>query len=415
MTPEETVSVIKELRPKRESHYGLKIPNEAIEAAVQLSNRYVTDKLLPGKAIQLLDEAASSAKGGFWGFKNKKSLTNQDISSIIAKKYKTEVNDFNMDKIKKPKTVSDMIKANLIGQDHIVDAVLQTIQAARAGFGDPKKPDGVFYFVGPSGVGKTEFAKQLAKVLYGSEDKLKRIDMSEFMSEYEVTRLTGAPPGLVGYDEGGVLTEWVKKNPRSVILLDEFEKAHPKVFDIFLQIFDAGRLTDGKGATADFSNVNILMTSNLGSEHFSLGAKDSEKFVGFKTEKTQSALDGDEIPDEILSKVIGELKGLFRIEFLNRIDEILVFKPLQPKHLKKIIPLILKKSPVKFQLSDKAMDFLANHNYAPQFGARHLERTLREFVMIPTSQMMVSHQIRKGDKVFVDIDGRNNEICINKM
>jgi ATP-dependent Clp protease ATP-binding subunit ClpB len=282
----------------------------------------------------------------------------------------------------------------VVGQDHAITIISQAIRRARAGLQDPRRPLGSFIFVGPTGVGKTETAKALAEFLFDTEEALIRIDMSEYMEKHSVSRLIGAPPGYVGYEEGGQLTEAVRRRPYSVILFDEIEKAHPEVFHIFLQILDDGRLTDGKGRTVDFRNTLILMTSNIGSH---LIAEAQSRGASYR---------------EIQSLVHKEMLHTFRPEFLNRIDEILVFHPLDREILNRIVEIQLRdlrkrlsEQRIELELSDPAREFLVERGYDPVYGARPLKRAIQEYLLNPLAQEILAGRVLPGSRVFVDRQG----------
>jgi len=283
----------------------------------------------------------------------------------------------------------------VIGQDEAVTHISEAILRARAGIQDPDRPIGSFLFLGPTGVGKTELARTLAHNLFDSAENLTRIDMSEYMERHSVSRLLGAPPGYVGFEEGGQLTEAVRRKPYSVILLDEIEKAHPDIFNVLLQILDDGRITDSQGHTVDFKNTILLMTSNIGSHHLQEGVTD----------------DG-EIPSQTRDAVFGELRAQFRPEFLNRIDDILLFKPLTPKEIIKIVGLLtkdliarLEEREVKLTLSDEALQWIADQGYDPVYGARPLKRFLQRNVETPLAKAIIADQLPEGSEAIIQLDG----------
>ncbi|MCD6443182.1 MAG: ATP-dependent Clp protease ATP-binding subunit [Thermotogae bacterium] len=443
-TPEETIDILKGLKESYEKHHNVKIEDEAIESAVKLSHRYIADRFLPDKAIDLIDEAAAKVKlrkemknPKLREFEEKIENLEKEIDELVMhSKYKeaAELKEklFKMredmkalkDELSNDEDVvdeqvvaevleswtgipagkilsserekllnlEDEIHKRIVDQDEAVRIVAQHIRRARAGLKDPRRPIGSFLFLGPTGVGKTELAKALAEVLFDGEDSLIRIDMSEYMEKHSVSRLIGAPPGYVGYEEGGQLTEAVRRKPYSVILLDEIEKAHPDVFNILLQVLDDGRLTDGKGNTVDFRNTIIIMTSNLGSE------------------RILKLLEGGIGADEIERRIKEDLKGFFRPEFLNRLDAIVVFKPLTMDEVKRIVEIMirrleekLKEKRMKINITEKAKEELAKRGYDPVFGARPLRRVIEKDVEVPLAEKMIAGEIKEGETVIVDL------------
>ncbi len=304
--------------------------------------------------------------------------------------------------------MEEILHERVIGQEEAVKAISRAIRRARAGLKDPKRPIGSFVFLGPTGVGKTELARALAEAMFGDDNSIIRIDMSEYMEKHSTARLIGAPPGYVGYEEGGQLTEKVRRKPYSVVLLDEIEKAHPEVFNILLQVLEDGRLTDGKGRTVDFRNTIIIMTSNVGAELI-------KKNTGLGFTNHSAEQDYDHMKD----RVMGELKRSFRPEFLNRLDEIIVFHSLNEEHIKQIAFLLaeqlrkrLIEFGVDFELTDAAKDFLAKEGYDPNFGARPLRRALQKHIEDKLSEELLKGTVTKGDKVTIDVE--NGELVVNK-
>ncbi len=416
MTPEECLSALEPVKKQREKQYDITIDPKVLNACVYLSNRFLKNSRFPVKAISLLDEAIvklrmdqSATKlqkedgilgGLFSGAKDKDKLvlTEAHIEAIVSEKTAIPEVKLSEDDLKKIRNLEQDMGSRIIGQEDAIRAVANTIRAIRAGFGDNKRPDGVFYFVGPSGVGKTEFAMAIAETLFNDSTKLIRIDMSEFVHPSDVTRLIGAAPGYVGYDEGGMLTEWAKKNPSSIILLDEFEKAHPGCWDVFLQLFDAGRLTDGKGNVVDFSNMVIIMTSNVGSDLFDVSNESDQ--IGFLRK-------GESIKEDVLDKISlqirAQLKKMYRPEFLNRIDEIIVFRPLQIQHLVRIADIMLKQQSAKLFYNTEILEYLAHEGYEPQYGARHLRRAIQNLVIQPLANHIINGTLKKGDPVQIQL------------
>lgn len=448
---EETIEILKGLKSSYEKHHGVTIDDKAIESAVKLSSRYITDRFLPDKAIDLIDEAAAkvglrkqstspealkmkkriekleeeisdlTVRSKFKEAAEKKSelfelkkeyeekygkhergvVTEEDIANVVedwtgipAKKMFEEEKDKLM-------RLEEILHERVVGQDEAVRAVAQAVRKARAGLKDPRRPIGSFLFLGPTGVGKTQLARTLAEVLFGSENALIRVDMSEYMEKHSVSRLIGSPPGYVGHEEGGQLTEAVRRRPYSVILFDEIEKAHPDVFNVLLQLLDEGRLTDGKGNTVDFRNTIVIMTSNVASQHI------------------LDALEHGKSMEEIDPLIREELKHHFRPEFLNRIDAIVVFKPLTEEEIEKIVEIMLKEVEerlkdrnIKLVVTEKAKKHLARKGYDPVFGARPLRRTIERSVEVPLSELIISGKVNDGDRVLVD--ERGGEIVVER-
>lgn len=520
---EDTISILRGLKEKYEVHHGVRILDSAIIEAAKLSDRYITDRFLPDKAIDLIDEAASSLRieidsmpeeidtmmrqkiqleierealkkedseeakakveditkqvteleskinvlKAQWE-KEKASITSEaDIKDAINKvktqieeaerntdlqraaelKYgkllelekklkayqnkehtnnkllKEEVTATDIDEVvskwtgipvtklvesemKKLLHMEDILHKRLIGQDEAVDTVSDAIRRARSGLKDPKRPIGTFLFLGPTGVGKTELAKSLAEFMFNDEDSLIRIDMSEYMEKHNVARLVGAPPGYVGYEEGGQLTEAVRRKPYSVILFDEIEKAHPDVFNIMLQIFDDGRLTDSKGRTVDFKNTLIIMTSNIGSDII--------------LEDTLNSLISPEQFNDTKEKVLAVLRQRFKPEFLNRIDETIFFKALNLQQLSQIVDIqmdylrnLLKDQELEFEITDDAKEFLATQGFNPVYGARPLKRVIQQQVENPLSKLILAQTFLKGDKIKIDV--KDDKLTFEKV
>jgi ATPases with chaperone activity, ATP-binding subunit len=326
------------------------------------------------------------------------SVASDDIAQVVSDWTGIPLNKLKEEEMEKLLHLEEELHKRVIGQDDAVVAVAEAIRRARAGLKDPKRPIASFLFLGPTGVGKTELSKALAELLFGEEDALIRLDMSEFKEEHTVSKLIGAPPGYVGYEEGGKLTEAVRRKPYSVILLDEIEKAHPRVFDLFLQVLDDGRLTDSHGRTVDFRNTVIIMTSNIGSTYLlTLPLEGDSEEIKKEFEKAKE-------------KVLGELKHFFRPEFLNRIDDIIVFKPLTMEQLIQIVDLLiddlnkrLKDKGIKLELALEAKKELARRGYEPAFGARPLKRTVQKLLETPLANKMIKGEIKENSTVKVDI------------
>ena len=455
-TTEEALKILEGLRDKYEAHHGVKITDEALRAAVDLSDRYINDRFLPDKAIDLIDEAASKVRlrtltappeikeyedkverleqekaeaissqdfekaakirdeqqkerkqleeiKGDWEKNNKKSSNEvdaEDIADIVSNWTGVPVKQLTQDESERLLHLEDELHKRVIGQQEAVNAVSQAIRRARVGLKDPNRPIGSFIFLGPTGVGKTELTKALAEVMFGDEDAMIRIDMSEYMEKHTVSRLIGSPPGYVGYDEGGQLTERVRRRPYSVILLDEIEKAHPDVFNILLQILEDGRLTDGKGRTVDFKNTIVIMTSNVGAHTIR-----KQKTLGFVTQSNEARDAYKKMKDNIIE----ELRRTFRPEFLNRIDEVIVFHQLKESDLKQIIGIMLnslskrlEKLDIHVEFSENAKDFLARKGFDIEYGARPLRRAIQKEVEDQLSEEMLRGNVKTGDHVLID-------------
>lgn len=520
---EDTISILRGLKDKYEVHHGVRILDDALIEAAKLSDRYITDRFLPDKAIDLIDEAASSLRiqidsmpeeidsmlrqkiqleierealkkedsdeakakveditkqideletktsalkaqwesekasiTGEAGLKeqiedvkrkieeaerntdlqtaaelkygkllelekqlkaiqNKEKFSNQllkeeidaeDIANVVSKWTGIPVNKLVESEMQKLINMEEILHKRLIGQEEAVETVSDAIRRARSGLKDPKRPIGTFLFLGPTGVGKTELAKALAEFMFNDEDALIRIDMSEYMEKHNVARLVGAPPGYVGYEEGGQLTEAVRRKPYSVVLFDEIEKAHPDVFNIMLQIFDDGRLTDSKGRTIDFKNTLIIMTSNIGSDII--------------LENTLNSMISQNDFEETKDKVMEVLRSRFKPEFLNRIDETIFFKALNLQQLSAIVDIqmdylrkLLADQEINFMITEEAKEFLATRGFNPVYGARPLKRIIRQMVENPLSKMILAQKFRRGDEVVIDV--KDDEITFNKV
>ena len=440
----DTIRILKGLREQYEKHHQLIISDEAIDAAVHLSNRYISGKFQPDKAIDLIDEAGSRAHLSTYTRPDEFSTTESRLSELqtrkedavknqafeTAAKLRDEIKaekeklaklqaDWELQRQRERITLTsddvavvlskitgiplfrleekesrrllrmeDDLRKTIVGQDEAIAIIARAIRRARAGLSDPRRPIGTFIFLGPTGVGKTELARQLAKFLFDDADSLVRIDMSEYMEKHAVSRMIGAPPGYVGYEEGGQLTEKVRRKPYSVVLLDEIEKAHPDVFNILLQLFDDGQLTDSFGRRVDFKNTVIIMTSNIGTKRIR-----DDKTVGFDSASVDDSFDG------MRKKILEEVKKLFNPELLNRIDETIVFRKLTREHIGQIIDILvvdfakqLAEKGISFRLTPEAKEFLTNKGYDPTYGARPLKRALQKFLEDPLAEEILKGQ-----------------------
>ncbi|HKX24959.1 MAG TPA: ATP-dependent Clp protease ATP-binding subunit, partial [Actinomycetota bacterium] len=450
-----TIDILKGLRDRYESHHRVSFTDEALVAAANLSDRYISDRFLPDKAIDLIDEAGSRMRirrmtappdvrevdekiaevqmqmesavdsqdfGRAQQLKEEKQglqderrrreaewksgeldvlseVDEEEIAEVLSAWTGIPVFKLTEEETQKLLRMEDELHKRIVDQAEAVNAVSKAIRRTRAGLKDPKRPSGSFIFLGPSGVGKTELSKALAEFLFGDEDALIQLDMSEYMEKHTVSRLIGSPPGYVGYEEGGQLTEAVRRKPFSVVLFDEIEKAHPDVFNTLLQILEDGHLTDAQGHTVDFKNSVIIMTSNLGTRDIQKGTT-----LGF-------APGGDEeiTYERMKEKVMDELKRSFRPEFLNRIDEVIVFHSLTRENVKSIVDLMirrleeqLKSKDVDIELTDAAKDVLAEKGYDPALGARPLRRTIQRMVEDPLSEKMLYKEFNAGQTIIVD-------------
>ena len=453
---EETVQILKGLRDRYETHHRVGITDEALEAAAELADRYISDRFLPDKAIDLIDEAASRARiksmtvaagvprarggdrddaareGGaieaqeFEKAANlrdkERQLTNkkrdleeqwrsgesgerpeigeEEIADIVSMWTGIPVFKLTEAETQKLMRMEEELHKRVIGQHAAIEAVSKAIRRSRAGLKDPKRPTGSFIFLGPSGVGKTELGRTLAEFLFGDEEAMVRIDMSEYMEKHSVSRLVGSPPGYIGYDEGGQLTEAVRRKPYSVLLLDEIEKAHPDVFNILLQILEDGRLTDSQGRTVDFRHAIVIMTSNVGASEI---AKNTG--IGF----TVGDAEGGVTYDDMKTRIMGDLKKVFRPEFLNRIDEVIVFHKLAKEEIREIVELLLTRiraslaeQGLSLNLSDAAADLLVEKGWDPAMGARPLRRAIQRYIEDPLADEVLAQNLEDGSTVEVD-------------
>jgi len=461
-TVEETIEILRGIKERYEEHHKLIISDEALKTAAELAARYVADRFLPDKAIDLVDEAASrvrirksatppslkEAQSGLESLRREKEaaissqqyeyaaelrdrevklqekiesmaegwetereaskpvVTAEDIAEVVSMWTGIPVSRIASEESQRLLEMEEALHARVIGQDEAISAIAKAVRRARAGLKDPKRPIGVFIFLGPTGVGKTHLARVLAEFMFGSEDAMIKLDMSEFMERHTVSRLVGAPPGYIGYDDGGQLTDTVRRKSYCLILLDEIEKAHPEVFNMLLQIFDDGHLTDAKGRRVDFRNTILIMTSNVGSDLIR-----RETTLGFAS-KTEESKTVEQQYEKMKEKVLTELKNTFRPEFLNRVDSTVVFHALSKEHIRKIVELML--SDVDKQLSFKGMslevteaakDWLGEHGYDQVFGARPLRRLIQNEVEDRLSEAVLDGRFQAGETIVIDCEG----------
>ena len=466
-TPEEALAILKGLRDRYEAHHKVKITDEALQAAVSLSDRYISDRFLPDKAIDLMDEAASrvrlhsftappdvkeqedrlkalqnekkeaiahqdfekaaslrdeerklrqdiAKKRAAWEERKNNShdvVTEEDIAQIVASWTGVPVKKMTEDESQRLLHMEELLHKRVVGQDEAISAVSRALRRARAGLQDPKRPIGSFIFLGPTGVGKTELCRALGEVMFDDENALIRIDMSEYMEKHSVSSLVGSPPGYVGYEEGGQLTQKVRNKPYSVVLFDEVEKAHPDVFNILLQILDDGRLTDSNGRVVNFKNTIIVMTSNAGASTIT-----SKRSLGFggSVETTRDY-------EAMKERVMAEVKDTFRPEFINRIDDLIVFHALEPDDIRRIAGLMLgsvskrlAQRGMKLSYGDDVIALLAEEGYDPNYGARPLRRTIQRSVEDALSEEIIAGKIALGDQVQLYVDD-NKHIAFRKL
>ncbi|HTB99216.1 MAG TPA: ATP-dependent Clp protease ATP-binding subunit, partial [Ferruginibacter sp.] len=461
---EETIQILTNIKSKYEDYHNVTYSEQAIDACVKLSERYMTDKLLPDKAIDVMDEVgarkhikninvpnevielekkideikleknkvvksqrfeeAASLRDSEkrlqeelekakhdWEEESKNKrfpIEEEDIAEVISMMTGIPVKRMVQEETEKLRRMADDLKDAVVGQTEAIQKVVKAIQRNRVGLKDPKKPIGTFIFLGPTGVGKTELARSLARYMFDNEDSLIRIDMSEYMEKFTVSRLIGAPPGYVGYEEGGQLTERVRRKPYSVILLDEIEKAHPDIYNILLQVLDDGQLTDGLGRKIDFKNTLIIMTSNIGARQL----KDFGDGVGFAT--AARALNADENNKAVIEKA---LKRTFSPEFLNRIDDVIIFNSLDRQNIFEIIDILMRgvmkrlvNLGFSMELTEDAKNFIADKGYDSQFGARPLHRAIQKYLEDPLAEEILNVQVKAGDTLIADLDKENEKI-----
>jgi|TARA_R110000737_G_scaffold254016_1_gene263336 ATP-dependent Clp protease ATP-binding subunit ClpC len=463
---EETIQILNNIKDRYEEHHSVTYTDEALAACVKLTERYITDRHLPDKAIDAMDEVGSRVhltninvpkdiidiEGKIEALKDQKNeviksqqyekaaelrdnerqlqeqldaaktrweeeskdnrvtVTDQNVAEVVSMMCGIPVTRISQSESGKLVNMAEELNGKVIGQDEAVSKVVKAIQRNRAGLKDPNKPIGSFFFLGPTGVGKTQLAKVLAKYLFDSEDSLIRIDMSEYMEKFSISRLVGAPPGYVGYEEGGQLTEKVRRKPYSIILLDEIEKAHPDVFNLLLQVLDEGHMTDGLGRKIDFKNTILIMTSNIGARQLA----DFGTGVGFGTKSQTEQRD-----DNAISVVQNALRKAFSPEFLNRMDDMIMFKSLTRESIHKIIDLELEKLygrindlGYKIELTDKAKDFIVDKGYDEKFGARPLKRAIQKFIEDPLAEEIIKSNLKEGDTIRMDVKDKAEELTV---
>jgi ATP-dependent Clp protease ATP-binding subunit ClpC len=467
---DETIEMLKGLQDRYEAHHNVRFTEEALVAAARLSHRYVTERRLPDKAVDLIDEAASKLRVAIYSmppdlkelksrlnkmateeeaawanrdyeraaqykserlameveFNNQRDAWRQetgldetveaeDIAEVVATWTAIPTTNLLQTEAEKLLDMEEHLHRRIVGQNEAINAIADAIRRARSGLKDPRRPIGSFIFLGSSGVGKTELAKALAQFMFDDEDAMVRIDMSEYREQHTVSRLFGAPPGYVGYEEGGQLTEAVRRRPYQLVLFDEIEKAHPDVWNALLQILEDGRLTDGQGRIVDFRNTVLIMTSNIGTEYAGQGGP-----LGFRP-----IADADETARKSQEKIQDGLKRTFRPEFLNRIDEIIIFHPLTPEHMEQIVDLQMKEIHERLEergitvdLTDAARKWLAEEGYDSAFGARPLRRTLQRYVESPLSKRLLQGEFEAGDQILADVgkpDGDDKGLLFRKQ
>ena len=388
--PDETLEILRHLKSHYEEFHHITYTDDALEAAVRLTDRYITDKSLPDKAIDALDEAGSMVRLNLARKKGSPSVvTAEDIASVVSKMTGIPAGRVAESEGNRILKMSQRLKSRIIGQDSAIDTVVRAIQRGRAGLKDPHRPIGTFLFFGPTGVGKTQLARSLAEYLFDSEENMVRIDMSEYMEKFSVSRLIGAPPGYVGYEEGGQLSERVRRKPYCVVLLDEIEKAHPDIFNLLLQVMDEGRLTDSNGRTVDFKNTIVIMTSNVGSRE----VEEYGNGIGFATA-------GRKLEDDRKNVVAKAVKKAFPPEFINRVDEQVYFNSLTREDIERIIDIELKdlkaralEAGYRITVTPSAKRFVAEAGYDPAYGARPLKRAITRYIEDPVSEFIISDRV----------------------
>ncbi|MCW3820122.1 ATP-dependent Clp protease ATP-binding subunit [Micromonospora sp. DR5-3] len=460
---EDTITILRGLRDRYEAHHQVRFTDEALVAAAELSDRYITDRYLPDKAIDLIDQAGARVRlrtrtpaedvrdlerqldemrrnkeqavaseqyeraselrdrvseledqvrraRGEGESPNVPTVGPTEIAEVVSRATGIPVNQLTEEERDRLLRLEGYLHEKVVGQDDAVSAVAEAVRRSRTGLADPDRPMGSFLFLGPTGVGKTELARALAEALFGEADRMVRVDMSEFQERHTVSRLVGAPPGYVGYEEAGQLTEAVRRRPYAVVLLDEIEKAHPDVFNILLQVLDDGRLTDSQGRTVNFKNTVLIMTSNLGSEMIT----GTQRTVGFGVGEPGREQEASELRERLMRR----LQENFRPEFLNRIDEVIIFQRLEAEQLRQITELMLEETKrrlhaqdIRVEFTTAGIDWLAEHGYQPEFGARPLRRVIQREVDNRLSRMLLEHQVSPGQKVVVD--ARDGQLSVD--
>jgi ATP-dependent Clp protease ATP-binding subunit ClpC len=399
-TLEQTLQILENIIPSFEQHHNVKYDKGMLFNLIKLSQRYIPNRNLPDKVIDLIDEAATYVKTE----KNKNIVESEDIKEIISKQTGIPISKMDQSETNKIANLEELLKTKIIGQDEAIEKVSKIIKIAKAGLNISKRPYGVFLFLGPTGVGKTYFAKVLAETIFSGSEDIIRLDMSEFKEKHEVAKLLGAPPGYVGYEKDGILTLAIKKNPYTVILLDEIEKAHPEVFDIFLQVFDEGYLKDSKGRTLVFYDTVIIMTSNIGSNLIFNLTKENPNITN----------------EELKQKLIPEILKFLRPEILNRIDEVIVFKPLNKESVIKIIELELNEISKKIEenggsliFTDKLKEYILNNAFDPSFGARNIKRFIQSKILSILAEEILLNPNLTENKLLMDIE--DNKIIVKNI
>ncbi len=458
-SPEETIEILRGIRPAYEAHHQLSILDESLDAATTLSTRYVSDRFLPDKAIDLIDEAASRVRmykspvaettkeltsalreirrqvaeiegeagqeadmqglqeqkseieaeierlRTTWDRENSPNVTPEDIAEVVAMWTGVPVMQMAQEESERLLDMEDELRKSIIGQEEAIETISKAVRRARAGLKDPRRPIGTFVFLGPTGVGKTELTKSLARFLFGSEEALIQLDMSEFMERHSVSRLVGAPPGYIGYDEAGQLTEAIRRRPYSIVVFDEIEKAHPEAHNMLLQIMEEGQLTDAKGRKVDFRNAIIVMTSNVGADMIK-----RQTSLGFELKRNEETEERQEYK-KMRKQLMKSLKRLFRPEFINRLDNVIVFKALTKEDLGEIVNLEIDKVAIRLvehainlQVTEEAVNLISDLGYDPDMGARPLRRVIQQKIEEPLSDAILSGKFDIGDTVIVDIE-----------
>ena len=464
---EETIEILRGIRSAYEEHHRLNISDEALESAARLSSRYVTDRFLPDKAIDLVDEASSRVRmykspaaqeskklvaelrdlrqkhtlaeensnteevellveridvleeqieriRNEWDRDNSPVVTAEDIAEVVSMWTGVPVMQMAQEESARLLKMEEELESHIIGQNEAIQVISKAVRRGRSGLKDPHRPIGSFIFLGPTGVGKTELTKALAQFLFGSEESVVQLDMSEFMERHSVSRLVGAPPGYVGYEDAGQLTEAIRRRPYSIVVFDEIEKAHPEAHNMLLQIMEEGQLSDAKGHKVDFRNTIIVMTSNIGAEDIK-----RQTMFGFKLQRDES-VEEKIAYDDMRKKLLDSLKKVFRPEFLNRLDGVVVFRSLNKEDIRKIVNLELEKvahrleeHEIKLHASETALDLLAEEGYDPDMGARPLRRVIQQKVEDLLSDALLAHQFEAGDSILVDLN-EDGEVILTK-